>query len=66
MATGQERFAELLSAQDFPMVTAFRHRYIDSLKYYYFVGGMPEAVQHFQENKDFNETREIQRKILDA
>ena len=66
MAAGQERYAELLSAQDFTMITAFRHHYIDWLKYYYFVGGMPEAVQHFQENKDFNEVREIQRKILDA
>lgn len=40
--------------------------YIDSLKQYYFVGGMPEAVQSFAENKDFNEVREIQKRILAA
>ncbi|MCD8005504.1 MAG: ATP-binding protein [Oscillospiraceae bacterium] len=66
MATGKEQFAELLERQDFEMVTAFKQTYIDALKQYYFVGGMPEAVQSFAENHDFNEVREIQKKILTA
>lgn len=66
MATDKERFAELLDKQDFDMVTNFKQTYIDSLKQYYFVGGMPEAVQSFAENKDFNEVREIQKRILAA
>ena len=66
MATGKERFAELLDTQDFPMITSFRQTYIDALKQYYFVGGMPEALQNFAENKDFNEVREIQKRILAA
>lgn len=66
MAAGQERFAALLDKKDFAMVTSFRQTYIDALKYYYFVGGMPEAVQSFIESKDFNEVREIQRRILAA
>lgn len=66
MATGHERFADLLETRDFQMITSFKQTYIDSLKYYYFVGGMPEAVQSFAENKDFNEVREIQRRILSA
>lgn len=66
MATGKERFAELLSKQDYPMITSFKQTYIDALKQYYFVGGMPEAVQSFVENKDFNEVREIQKRILTA
>ena len=65
-AIGEERFAELLDKRDFQMITSFRQTYIDALKQYYFVGGMPEAVQSFAENKDFNEVREIQRKILAA
>ena len=64
MATGQEQFADLLGQQDFPMITSFKQTYIDALKHYYFVGGMPEAVQSFAENKDFNEVREIQERIL--
>ena len=66
MATGKERFAELLDKQDFQMITAFKQTYIDALKHYYFVGGMPEAVQIFAENKDFNEVRNIQKRILAA
>ena len=65
-AIGEERFAELLDKRDFQMITSFRQTYIDALKQYYFVGGMPEAVQSFAENKDFNEAREIQRRILAA
>ena len=65
-AIGEERFAELLDKRDFQMITSFRQTYIDALKQYYFVGGMPEAVQSFAENKDFNELREIQRRILAA
>ena len=66
MATDKERFAELLDKQDFQMITSFKQTYIDALKHYYFVGGMPEAVQSFAENKDFNEVREIQKRILAA
>lgn len=66
MATGQERFAELLDRRDFSMITSFKQTFLDALKHYYFVGGMPEAVQSFAESKDFNEVREIQKRILAA
>ena len=66
MATGDGRFADLLSQRDFGMMTAFKQTYIDALKHYYFVGGMPEAVLRFSENQDFNEAREVQRRILAA
>ena len=48
------------------MITSFKETYMDALKEYYFVGGMPEAVKSFAENRDFNEVREIQKKILTA
>lgn len=66
MATGQKRFVELLDKQDFQMINSFKETYIDALKQYYFVGGMPEAVQSFADNKDFNEVRDIQKRILMA
>ena len=66
MASGKEQFARLLGQQDYQMITSFKQTYIDALKQYYFVGGMPEAVQSFVENKDFNEVREIQKRILTA
>ena len=66
IAMGNERYVELLQHGDFDMVTTFKQTYIDMLKYYYYVGGMPEVVLHFTENKDFNEVREIQQRILMA
>ncbi|MCD8133468.1 MAG: ATP-binding protein [Clostridiales bacterium] len=66
MATGEERFAELLKTHDFSMITAFRQTYTDALKYYYFVGGMPEAVSCFAQSKDFIAVRAIQERILAA
>lgn len=66
MATDKDRFVELLDKKNFGMITSFKQTYIDALKHYYFVGGMPEAVQSFAENKDFNEVRDIQRRILAA
>ena len=65
-AIGKEQFVKLLQNGDFEMATTFRQEYVDLLKYYYYVGGMPEVVLNFSENKDFNEAREIQQHILSA
>ena len=66
MATGKGTLADLLDKQDYQMITSFKQTYIDALKNYYYVGGMPEVVQSFSENKDFNEVRDIQNRILAA
>ena len=66
MAIDKERFAQLLDEKDFEMITNFKKTYINAMKQYFFVGGMPEAVRNFAENKDFNEVREIQKRILTA
>lgn len=65
-ALGNEQFVDLLEKHDYTMITNFKQTYLDALKQYYFVGGMPEAVLHFVENKDFNEVRGIQKRILNA
>src|SRR5690606_35591009 len=44
----------------------FKSRYIELLKQYYYVGGMPEAVSDFSQDKDFGEVRNIQKRILTA
>ena len=65
-ATAGERFVQLLDSQDYSMITPFKQTYIGALKQYYFIGGMPEVVQSFVEEKDFNEVRRIQKRILAA
>ena len=66
MAIGLERFAELLDKKDYDMIKSFKQTYIDALKQYYYVGGMPEVVASFADEKDFNEARKIQKRILTA
>lgn len=61
-----ERFSALLDSRDYEMIKSFKNIYTDALKQYYFVGGMPEAVLSFAEEKDFNSVREIQKRILSA
>ena len=65
-AMGKEQFVELVIQSNFDMATTFRQEYADLLKYYYYVGGMPEVVCNFSENMDFNEAREVQERILMA
>jgi len=66
MAIGLERFAELLDKKDYDMIKSFKQTYIDALKQYYYVGGMPEVVASFADEKDFVEARKIQKRILTA
>ncbi len=42
------------------------YQMISTFKQYYFVGGMPEVVQNFIEDKDFALVRKIQKRILVA
>ena len=61
-----DSYVDLLQKSSFDMITIFKLKYIELLKYYYYVGGMPEAVQSFAEKKDFQGVRDIQQRILDA
>ena len=61
-----QEFLMAIGKKQFSMITSFRETYADALKQYYFVGGMPEAVESFAENQDFNEVRQIQKRILAA
>ena len=63
-ALGEMRFVEILDSSDTDMVTMFKSKYIDRLREYYFVGGMPEVVQSYLDSKDFNQVREIQKNLL--
>lgn len=65
-ATSKEQYADLLEKRDYTLITSFKQTYIDALKQYYYIGGMPEVVLHFSENQDFNEARTIQKQILNA
>jgi len=63
-AMGHADLVELLEKREWELLSAFRNQYIDMLRNYYFVGGMPEAVEAFAERRDYAEVREIQKSLL--
>ena len=65
-AMGEERFADLLKEKNISLITTFKERYIEWLRYYFYIGGMPEVVANFAENRDFSQVRKIQQFILDT
>lgn len=66
LATGRGSLCKLLDEGDKTLISSFRGSYIDALKEYYYVGGMPEAVSDFAEQKDYDSVRLIQRNLLSA
>ena len=66
-AAGQSSKAELLCMTDTEnTLNSLLQSFTDLLRQYYFVGGMPEAVVDFIENKNPKSVREIQNAILTA
>ncbi len=66
MACNETGLAQILASNDWKLITAFKSKFIERLRQYYFVGGMPEAVERFCANGNFGEVRSIQKQILTA
>lgn len=64
LAMGEERIARLTTEHDWKMVEMVKDKLTTLLKTYYYVGGMPEAVDSYRQRKDFAEVRRIQNNIL--
>jgi len=63
-AIGEEKLVELLRKKDWQLISVFATKYTDLLRKYYYVGGMPEVVAGYAENKDYAEVRKIHEQIL--
>lgn len=48
------------------LVEIFHAQYVELLKQYYFLGGMPAVVKEFIENQDYYQARAIQQNIITA
>jgi predicted AAA+ superfamily ATPase len=66
LAVNEPQLLYLLQKKDWGLITAFKSKYIDLLKQYYYVGGMPEVVLTFINQKDFKKVREKQLNILSS
>lgn len=66
LAKGRHQLADLLNEGHWDVVGGLKSIYVQTLREYYLVGGMPEAVKKFVETNDANQVREIQQEILQA
>lgn len=63
-AMGKDILHQELIKRNWPLITNFSDTLSQLLRLYYFVGGMPEAVNTYIETSDFNAVREVQNEIL--
>ncbi len=63
LALGEESFVNVIN-YDIGSLNPFKTKLEILLKQYFFIGGMPEAVQVFINTKDYSKVRKIQKDIL--
>lgn len=66
MLFGEEKLVEILNENNWDLVNVFKDKFISYLKEYYFIGGMPAAVNKYIETKDYKQVRSVQLKLLQA
>lgn len=66
MLFGEEKFVEILNENDWDLINVFKDKLISYLREYYFIGGMPSAINKYVETKDYKKVRNEQLKLLQA
>jgi uncharacterized protein len=64
LAKGKDQMVEILKKKDWNTIKLLKSQYIKYLREYYFVGGMPEAVNCFITTNDAVRVRKVQNDIL--
>ncbi len=64
MAMGQADMVALLRQSDWETIRLFKERFIDYLRQYYYVGGMPEVVQTYVMTHNLAKVRKVQQDLL--
>ncbi len=64
LAMGNEMMVKLLHEGKTEVIETIREKYIDLLRQYFYVGGMPEVVKNYVESRELTAVRNIQNTIL--
>lgn len=65
-AVDEKPLSDLLKSKDWKLINNFNSKYKELLKQYYYIGGMPEIIFSFKQDKDFDKIRILQKQILTA
>lgn len=63
-ANGKDQMEELLKQNEWSIINAISDEYIDLIRQYYYVGGMPAAVKAYVDGRGLNAVRSEQKLIL--
>ena len=66
MAQDEEGLLRLLQQGDWSVVNGVASKLMEHLRYYYYVGGMPEVVAAFTQQHDLMVVRQLQENLLNA
>ena len=66
LALGHYKLLNLIEKKQINQLTVFHDQLLELLKEYLFIGGMPEVVKVYSENKNFKQARSIQSSIQEA
>ncbi|WP_165044237.1 ATP-binding protein [Adlercreutzia sp. ZJ138] len=64
VATGNEVMQDTLQKGNLDLANSFAERYREKLLRYYYIGGMPEAVQTYLDTADLAEVRKVHERLL--
>ena len=65
-ALGEKDLVNLIKNKDMDLITVFADKFKTYLKQYLYIGGMPEIVDSYVKNKDFEEVRRKQQVLLES
>lgn len=66
LACENEQLVSVLQSADWSLISALKSKLISRMKEYFYVGGMPQAVQTFIDEQDWEKVREVQNTLLEV
>lgn len=64
-ATGFESYVDVIRKRDWSTMATFHEKFVELLRQYYFVGGMPAVVQTYAETRNLHAVRRVQDALLE-
>lgn len=66
LSLNESELVNVLKEKDWGIITIFAEKLKEYLRYYFYVGGMPEVVDAFVKTRDWQLVRRIQNRILNS
>ena len=64
LSLNESELAKSLRTRDWSIISIFSEKFKEYLRYYFYIGGMPEVVSAFVQTRDWQLVRRIQSRIL--